>query len=134
MLEQLTLLVKPHLASLNEGYFQSTYASYQTYKNQGSVSGSISESAQAKLSMGYETRDGFSKNLYNNETQDGINRFVSRAQLSMQPNDRLNIDVYADYAKINQNSLIEETTTAMFGVPYASGPLPNYTILMAITN
>ena len=111
-----------------EGYFQSTYASYQTYKNQGSVSGSISESAQAKLSMGYETRDGFSKNLYNNETQDGINRFVSRAQLSMQPNDRLNIDVYADYAKINQNSLIEETTTAMFGVPYASGPLPNYTI------
>lgn len=111
-----------------EAYIKTSYASYNTFENAASVSGPISETTQGKLSLDYTSRNGFSQNLYNNDRLDNLNRLATRGQLSFQPSDRLNVDIFADYADIRQNNLYAETTSAMFGLPLKNGQLPDHTV------
>ncbi|MCX7173600.1 MAG: TonB-dependent receptor [Proteobacteria bacterium] len=94
----------------------------------GSVSGPISAGVSGKFSVTSETRDGYTTNLYNGTKLDNVDRLGARGQLSFQPSQKLKVDLYADYSKINQNLALGEPTTGLFNVPLVGGPLNRRTV------
>lgn len=112
--------------------FESTFSAgagnYNTRDAHGSVSGPIADKVLGKLSLGYETRDGFTTNLFNNQTLDGLKRASARGQLAIQASDRLGINLAADYADIKLNAISSEVMTGMFGTPLAGGPYASHTV------
>lgn len=110
-------------ASLSGGF-----SNYGGYEAGGSVSGPISAGVAGKFSFTSETRDGYTTNIANGDKLDNIDRLGARGQLSMQPNQKLKVDLYADYSRINQNLALGEPTTGLFNVPLAGGPLAHRSV------
>ncbi len=111
-----------------ESSFSAGAGNYNMREAHGSVSGSIADKLLGKLSLGYETRDGFTTNLFNNQTLDGLKRASMRGQLAIQASDRLEINLSADYADIKLSAIGGETMTGMFGTPMAGGPYASHTV------
>jgi iron complex outermembrane receptor protein len=111
-----------------ESSFRAVAGNHNTREGFAYVSGPLSEKLLGKFFLGYETRDGYTQNLFNNRKLDDLDRLSTRGQLAIQANDRLVIDLAADHADIKQNSVLGETTTGMFDAPLPGGPYPDYTV------
>jgi iron complex outermembrane receptor protein len=94
----------------------------------GTISGPIAAGVSGKFSFTSETRDGYTTNIANGDKLDNIDRLGARGQLSLQPSQKLKVDLYADYSKIDQNLALGEPTTGLFNVPLVGGPLPHRTV------
>jgi iron complex outermembrane receptor protein len=101
------------------------------YGNRGAnalVSGPIAKNTFGKISLGYDSSDGFSKNLFDNSKADGSTRAMARARLDFQMSKGLEIALAADYADIKHEAIVGEAMTGMFDAPLPSGPYPHHTI------
>lgn len=110
-----------------EASIKAGISNYNGKEVAASVSGPLSEAAQAKLFISSETRDGFIKNQLNGNDFNDLNRLGLRGQVSMQPSEKLKIDLYADYSKIDQELILGQATTTLQGQPLPGGKLPSYT-------
>ncbi|MDP4029288.1 MAG: TonB-dependent receptor [Gallionella sp.] len=107
--------------------FRAVAGNYGTREGYASVSGPISDKLLGKFSLGYEARDGFTTNLFNNRKVDDLKRASLRGQLAIQASDRLMIDLAADHANIRQKG-IAEAATGMFDAPLPGGLYPDHTV------
>ncbi|MDO8464098.1 MAG: TonB-dependent receptor [Gallionella sp.] len=110
-----------------ESTFRAAAGNYNAREGYAGVSGPVADELLGKFAIGYETRDGFTTNLFNNQTLDNLKRISTRGQLAIQANDRLEINLAADYADIRQKTS-EEATTAMFDAPLPGGLYPGYIV------
>jgi len=110
-----------------ESSFRAVAGNYNAREGYADVSGPIADRVLGKFSVGYEARDGFTANLYNNHALDDLKRLSTRGQLAIQASDRLTIDLAADYADIRQRG-IAEATTGMFDAPFPGGLYPDHTV------
>ncbi|NOT18898.1 MAG: TonB-dependent receptor [Sideroxydans sp.] len=112
--------------------FESTLSvdagSYSTREAHGSLSGPIADKLQGRFSFGYETRDGFTTNLFDPQMLDGLKRTSVRGQLAIQASDRLEIKISADHADIKQTAITGEAMTGMFDAPMSGGPYTSHTV------
>lgn len=115
-------------SATHESSFRAVAGNHGTREGYATASGPISEALLGKISVGYETRDGFSTNLFNNQKLDDLQRASTRCQLAIQATDRLEINLAADYADIKQNFVLGEATTGMFDAPLPGGLYPDYTV------
>lgn len=111
-----------------ESSFHAVVGNHNTREGFATVTGPMSDKLLGKFSLGYEARDGYTRNLYNNQKLDDLYRLSTRGQLTIQANDRLMIDLAADHADIKQNFVLGEATTGMFDAPLPGGPYPDYTV------
>jgi iron complex outermembrane receptor protein len=111
-----------------ESSFRAVAGNYNTREGYVNVSGPIADKLLGKLSVGYEARDGFSTNLFNQQKLDDLKRASTRGQLAIQATDRLEINLSADYADIKQKQVLGEAVTDMGGAPLAFGPYANHTV------
>lgn len=111
-----------------ESSFRAVAGNYNAREGYADVSGPIADRLLGKFSVGYETRDGFSANLFNNQKLDDLQRLSTRGQFAIQATDRLEISLSADYADIRQHQVIGETVTGMFDAPLPDGPYPSHTV------
>ena len=114
-------------ASVNAGI-----SNYGGYEAGGYVSGPISSGVQGKLSVSSETRDGYITNIFDGSKLNNLERIATRGQLAFQPSEKLKVDLYADYAKIDQNLIVGQPTSgsALGGppIPLIGGPLAPNTV------
>src|SRR5574340_223536 len=111
-----------------ESSFRAVAGNHKAREGYASVSGPVADKLSGRLSLGYETRDGFSTNLFNNQKLDDLKRASTRGQLAFQATDRLEINLSADYADIRQNNVVGETVTGMFDAPLPGGPYASHTV------
>ena len=111
-----------------EGSFRAVAGNHNTREGYASVSGPMADKLLGKISLGYETRDGFSTNLFSNQKLDDLNRVTTRGQLALRATDKLDINLSADYADIKQNQILGEVMTGMGGAPLAGGPYADHTV------
>lgn len=111
-----------------ENAFRAVAGNHGTREGYATASGPISEDLLGKFSVGYETRDGFTTNLFNNQKLDNLKRASMRGQLVIQATDRLEVNLSADYAGIKQNRVLGEATTGMFDAPLPGGLYPDHTV------
>ncbi|MDO8465154.1 MAG: TonB-dependent receptor [Gallionella sp.] len=111
-----------------ESSFRAVGGNHNAREGYASVSGPMANNLLGKFSVGYEARDGFSTNLFNNQKLDDLKRASTRGQLAIQATDRLEINLAADYADIRQNQVLGEAMTDMGGAPLAFGPYASHTV------
>ncbi|MDD5301093.1 MAG: TonB-dependent receptor [Gallionella sp.] len=111
-----------------ESSFRAAAGNYNTREGYANVSGPLTDKLLGKFSVGYEARDGFTTNLFNNQKLDALKRASMRGQLAIHATDRLMIDLAADYAGIKQNRVLGEAVTGMFDAPLPGGLYPNHTV------
>ena len=92
------------------------------------VSGPMTETVQGKLSIASETRDGFIDNIHNGKDLNDLQRLGLRGQISMQPSDKLSIDLRTDYSKIDQKVVMGEPRSSLLGFPLPGGLLSDYDV------
>lgn len=110
-----------------ENTFRAVAGNHGTREGYANVSGPMTDKLLGKFSAGYETRDGFSTNLFNSQKLDDLQRASMRGQLVFRATDRLEIGLSADYADIRQKNA-EEAMTDMFDAPLPGGLYPDYTV------
>ncbi|MCC5862362.1 MAG: TonB-dependent receptor [Gammaproteobacteria bacterium] len=100
------------------GYVMAGAGNGGLYELQASASGPLGERVGGKLGASWESRDGFTRNLFDGSDLDGIDRASLRGQLSFMPTDALTIDLHADYANIEQDLIVTgEPLTDFFDTP-----------------
>lgn len=70
-----------------EGYISASYFEDQEYQIRGRVSGPLTDSLAASVTISRSEFDGFIRNLFNNRDVNGYDRFGGRVQLLYQPDD-----------------------------------------------
>lgn len=111
-----------------ESTFRAVAGNHNAREGYVDVSGPVADKLLGKFSIGYETRDGFTANLFNNQKLDDLKRISTRGQLAIQAADRLEINLAADYANIRQNTVVGEAMTGMFDAPLPGGVYPSHTV------
>ncbi len=111
-----------------EGYIRSVVGSEGTREGYATISGPISETALGKISFASESRDGFTKNLFDGNRLDDLGRSTARVQLLFTPTEKLKISLFGDSSHTKQNLIIGESTTDMFEQPLQGGRLPKRTV------
>ena len=104
---------------------RAVYGNNDAFEGYGSVTGPISESVLGKIAASYETRDGYTRNVFNGDDLDNLDRFSTRGELSFLVSDKLTIDVYGDYSDSEEDTIIGEPITAFFDSPLPGGVLPD---------
>ncbi|OGS98555.1 MAG: hypothetical protein A3F73_07890 [Gallionellales bacterium RIFCSPLOWO2_12_FULL_59_22] len=110
------------------------YSAREGYAN---VSGPMTDGMQGRLSVGYEARDGFTTNIFDNRNLDDLKRASVRGQIAFQPTDRLALNLSVDHTDIRQDIAFGEAVTGMFDVPLAqpySGRTVNYNTVPHVNN
>ena len=93
-----------------------------TYEFYGNATGPLGDNVLGKISFGYETRDGYTRNLVDGNDLDDLERISTRGQLRFMPTDRLTVDVYGDYSDSRENRIVGEPLTDFFDVPMEDNP------------
>jgi iron complex outermembrane receptor protein len=70
-----------------EGYISASYFEDQEYRLKGRISGPITDTVAASLTVSRSEFDGFIRNLFNNRDVNGYDRWGGRAQVLWQPDD-----------------------------------------------
>ena len=75
-----------------EGYVEATGGDYGQHRFEGALSGPLSDTISARLSMAYHDSNGFLDNLsVPGESASGVHNFSGRAQLLFEPNEDLSL-------------------------------------------
>lgn len=101
-----------------EGYTMAGVGNGGLYEVQASASGPLGDRVGGTFGAAWESRDGFTRNLFDDSKLDGIDRGSLRGQLRFRPSDALTIDWHADYADIQQDLIVTgEAQTDFFDTP-----------------
>lgn len=95
-----------------QGKVRLSYGDYDTLRTSGYVSGGISDNTAGRLSFHYSDRDGYGTNTFN-KTGNGGNvgaweDYSLRGQLDFAPTDNVDVNLSADYAKVNNKGTVIE--------------------------
>ena len=95
-----------------QGKIRLSYGDYDSLRTSGYVNGGLTDKAAGRLSFHYADRDGYGTNTFN-KTGNGGNvgaweDYSLRGQLDFAATDNVNINLSADYAKVNNKGTIVE--------------------------
>ncbi len=86
-----------------EGYISASYFQDQEYQIKGRVSGPISDTVAASLTLSRSEFDGFITNLFNNREVNGYDRWGGRAQVLWEPDDSFNALFTYEHSESNDD-------------------------------
>ncbi len=89
---------KPNMNQF-EGFGSLTYGNYDYIRADAGVTGPIGDTLGFRLDGVYARRDGFYKDVNNDERVNDRNRFFVRGQLMFQPNSDLSVRLIGDYTR-----------------------------------
>lgn len=95
-----------------QGKVRLSYGDYDSLRTSGYVSGGITDNTAGRLSFHYSDRDGYGTNTFK-ATGNGGNvgaweDYSLRGQLDIAATDNINVNLSADYAKVNNKGTIVE--------------------------
>lgn len=96
------------------GSLKAVVGNEATYEIYGTLEGPLGENVLGKISGAYESRGGFTTNLFNGEELDDLERTTVRAQLRSLASEKLTVDVFGDYSDTNQKQIVGEPQTDFF--------------------
>ena len=104
-----------------EGYANVTFGNYADKLFEGAIGGPITDIISARIAANIEKRDGFGHNLFTGTQIDDRDAQAVRASIRIKPQDKLVIDLIADYSHENDNDYafhyFGPTTTTNAGLP-----------------
>jgi iron complex outermembrane receptor protein len=111
-----------------EAHIRASYGNYDAIRVSGSIANSLSEQTSGSLSFHYSDRDGFGKNTFTGDINDDDfgdwDDIGIRGKLNFTPSDKLDINIIADYSKVeNQSAVIEVISDTV---------LPSYTGTLSV--
>ncbi|HEX8468703.1 MAG TPA: TonB-dependent receptor [Allosphingosinicella sp.] len=89
---------KPNMNEF-EGFGSLTYGNYDFIRADAGITGPIGDSLGFRIDGVYARRDGFYKDVNNDERVNDRNRFFVRGQLMFQPNTDLSVRLIGDYTR-----------------------------------
>ncbi len=84
------------------GSVEASYGNYNAFVAKGYVTGPITDTVAASLAAGYNRRDGYVTNLYNDDDLNNRNRYFVRGQMLFEPSDTFKFRLIGDYDKIDE--------------------------------
>lgn len=96
-----------------------------TYEGYAIISGPISDRARGKVAVSYETRDGYSRNLFNGDELDDLERASMRGQISLDLTPRLTASLYLDYTDTEEDNVLGQPVTDFFDTPFEDSLNPD---------
>jgi len=117
-------LVSTPPAAEPAGTLNAVYGNRDTMELYATVTGPLAPGVLGRLAAGWETRDGYTRNRFDAQRLDELERITLRAQLALAPADRLTLNLYGDFADTQENAIIGEPVTDFFDTPFPDGPLP----------
>jgi len=109
------------------GKLRVSYGNYDAVRTSGNVSGGITDKAAGRLSFEYSDRDGYGKNTYTGHNNSSVvgawEDYSLRGQLDYAFTDDININLSADYAKVNNKGNVIEVLDKSVLVPNYSNTL-----------
>jgi iron complex outermembrane recepter protein len=104
-----------------EGYANVTFGNYADKLFEGAIGGPISDIISARIATNIEKRSGYGTNLFTGTQIDDRDAQAVRASIRIKPQDKLVIDLIADYSHENDNDYafhyFGPTTTPNAGLP-----------------
>lgn len=104
-----------------EGYANVTFGNYADKLFEGAIGGPITDIISARVATNIEKRSGFGNNLFTGTQIDDRDAQAVRASIRIKPQDKLVIDLIADYSHENDNNYafhyFGPTTTTNAGLP-----------------
>jgi len=82
-----------------EGSVYASYGNYNAFRTQTSLSGPLSDTLFAKLTVATFDRDGYIHNIFNDQDVNDENRRGARAQIVFKPSEELKIKLNADVTR-----------------------------------
>ncbi len=80
-----------------------TYGNYNAWIGKGYVTGPLSQDTAFSLSGGFDSRDGFFKDLGTGHRENERNRWFARGQLYFDPGSNVTVRLIGDYSRIDEN-------------------------------
>lgn len=117
-------LVSTAPAAESASTLRAVYGNRDTMELYATATGPLAPGVLGRLAAAWETRDGYTQNRFDDQPLDDLERLTLRAQLALEPTDRLTVNLYGDYADTRENAIIGEPVTDFFDTPFADGPLP----------
>jgi len=123
----------PEIGTLS-GRLEGTYGSFQRKDLKGAINVPIGDNAAFRLSGATLHRDGYVKRLLDGSDMGNRNANMIRGKFRYQPDDRLTVDLGADYTRAREHSAPSDLL-AVGGVPGITGIpfLANYNKFVAPT-
>ncbi len=84
------------------GSVEASYGNYNAIVGKAYITGPLSETIAASLSVGINKRDGYVTNAFNGDDIGNRNRWFTRGQMLFEPSDQLKIRLIADYDQLDE--------------------------------
>jgi iron complex outermembrane recepter protein len=109
------------------GNVEASYGSLNALVLKGVVTGPLSENVAASLALGYNKRDGYTRDLGTGNRTNERNRWFVRGQMLFEPGEATSIRLIGDYGKIDENccGVVNLQTGAATGALIALGAKVN---------
>jgi iron complex outermembrane receptor protein len=105
-----------------EGSLYTSYGNYNAFRTQASISGPLSDTLSAKLTIATYDRDGYIHNIFNDQDVNDENRRGARAQIVFKPSDALKIKLNADFTRDRRTVLQTQMDSGVgAAAPYYTG-------------
>ncbi len=85
------------------GMVEATYGKYNAFVTRGYMTGPVSDDVALSIAGGYNSRDGYNRNLGTGNRTNEVNRWFVRGQALIEPSSDLTIRLIADYDKLDEN-------------------------------
>ena len=105
-----------------EGYVSASYFQDQEYQVKGRVSGPISDTVSASLTLSRGEFDGFITNLFNNREVNGYDRWGGRAQILWEPSDDFNALFTYEHSESDDDCCVDIPALAANNGRFAGSP------------
>ncbi|ARR56583.1 ligand-gated channel protein [Rhizorhabdus wittichii DC-6] len=105
-----------------EGSVYASYGNYNAFRTQASISGPLSDTLSAKLTVATYDRDGYIHNIFNDQDVNDENRRGARAQIVFKPSDALKVKLNADFTR-DRRTVLQTQMDSPVGAaaPYYTG-------------
>lgn len=103
-----------------DGYVRGVVGNQGIREVYASLSGPLSATAQGKIGVASQQRDGWTRNQFDGSKLDDMKRLSARGQLAVALTPRLKLTLAADSAETEQKLLNGEPVSGMGGAPLAS--------------
>jgi iron complex outermembrane receptor protein len=114
-------LVSKRPTSARELNGEFSYGNYDAVTARASANLPLSDTVFARVGIGYRVRDGYTRNLFTGSRLDEANVWSTRGQLRFVPDDRLTIDLDADYLDEDRKVVVQPPLADFPGTPVAPG-------------
>jgi len=106
------------------GNVEAIYGNFDALVLKGMVTGPVSDTVAASLAGGYNTRDGYIRDLGTGSRTNDRDRWFLRGQLLFEPGSRLSVRLTGDYGKIDENCCAAVNLQPSGATAAITGPVP----------